>query len=145
MGSIRVPRGLPGGSYKYRSAISFHINSGEQQGRTHATAKSSFSNLKGFFLMNKFFEDEVMEEIFYDVWHKAGARLHSPTWGEAASRLWEAVQEKTTRRGLDGEREWEALGALVCLAARHFEDDLMAEKAERFEAEKLKNGNSSNT
>ena len=91
--------------------------------------------------MSKFIEDEVIEEIFYDVWHKAGARLHSAAWGEAASQLWEAAQEKT-RRGLDGEREWEALGALVCLAARHFEDDLMAE---RFEAEKLKNATSSNT
>ena len=76
--------------------------------------------------MNKFFEDQVIEEIFYDVWHKAGARLHSAAWGEAASQVWEAAQEKT-RRGLDGEREWEALGALVCLAARSFEEDLMAE------------------
>jgi hypothetical protein len=40
--------------------------------------------------------------------------------------LWEAAQEKT-RLGIDGEREWEALGALVRQAARHFEDDLMAE------------------
>jgi hypothetical protein len=102
------------------------INTGEQQDRTHATAKSSILELKRFFLMNKFFEDEVIEEIFYDVWHKAGARLHSPVWGEAASRMWEAVQEKT-RRGFDGEREWEALGALVRLAARGFEDALMAE------------------
>jgi len=97
--------------------------------------------------MNKFFEDQVIEEIFYDVWHKAGARLHSPTWGETASRMWEAAQEKT-RRGLDGEREWEALGALVCLAARHFEDDLMAEHSAATAqtcAERAKNANSSNT
>jgi hypothetical protein len=75
------------------------------------------------FIENEFIEDE----FFYDVWDKAGARLlHSPAWGEAASRLWEVALEKT-RRGLDGEREWEALGALVRLAARRFEDDLMAE------------------
>jgi hypothetical protein len=48
--------------------------------------------------MNKFFEDKVIEEIFYDVWHKAGARLHSPTWGEAASRMWEAVSARPRRR-----------------------------------------------
>jgi hypothetical protein len=76
--------------------------------------------------MSKFIEDEFIEdEIFYDVWDKAGARLHLPGWGEAASRLWEATQEKT-RRGLDGEREWEALGVLVRLAARSFEDELRA-------------------